>query len=134
MKELLLPRPLVVKLLTEAQARPDGTVRGLIGARGGVPETIRLLDNEREALFDVPQQELHEAVADLASDGELLYAIFESRPTAVQPAAEDLQRIDIRGLLYLVISLGTRGVLEMQGWKLLDGEPVAVEIGIRELD
>ena len=132
MKEIQLPRPLVVKLLTLAQSASDGMARGVVGARDGEPDRIETIDTAGANLFDFPQDKLHGAIARLSADGRLLYAAFESRASTVTPAKDDLERLGMAGLLYLVISLGTRGVLEMQGWRLENGEPLAVHVGIRE--
>ncbi|MDX1443598.1 MAG: hypothetical protein R3270_07465 [Gammaproteobacteria bacterium] len=133
MKEVQLPRPLVVKLLTMAQAA-NGISRGVIGARNGEPDRVVETSARGENLFDFPQAELHAAIGDLSADGRLLYAVFESRASAVTPEREDLERLKMPGLLYLVVSLGTKGVLEMQGWKLDGEQPVAIQVGIREID
>ena len=132
MKEIQLPRPLVVKLLTLAQSASDGIARGIVGARDGEPDRIETVNAGSENLFDFPQAELHEAVGKLSADGRLLYAAFESRASTVTPTKDDLERLGMAGLLYLMISLGTRGVLEMQGWRLENGDPVAIHVGIRE--
>lgn len=133
MKEVQLPRPLVVKLLTMAQSADNGIARGVVGAREGEPDRVATIDAPGENLFDIPQEQLHAAIGELATDGRLLYAAFESRPTAVKPTAEDLSRLGMPGLLYLLASLGTKGVLEMQGWKLEQGQPVSIPVGIREV-
>lgn len=133
MKEVQLPRPLVVRLLTLAQADHNGLSRGVIGARNGQPDAVKILEGSSEELFAFPQEELHAAITGLAEEGQLFYAVFESRPNAITPTQEDLERIGMRGLLYLVISLGTKGVLEMQGWRLGEKEPEQLQVGIREI-
>jgi hypothetical protein len=134
MKEILLPRPLVVRLLTLAQHHADSIVRGVLGARNGEPEGVVVANGNSEALFDIPESELHQAIQELSEQGQLLYAVFESHPVTVMPQRDDMARFNMPGLLYLVISLGTKGVLEMQGWRLEDEQPQAVQIGIREVD
>jgi len=50
---------------------------------------------------------------------ETLFAIYHSHPdTPPSPSALDLEQPGYPEALYLIISLNTRGVLEMRGWRL----------------
>ena len=50
---------------------------------------------------------------------EELFAIYHSHPTApAEPSATDLEMANYPDALYLIISLNTKGVLEMRGFRL----------------
>ena len=100
-----LPRHIVNQLLHHAQQSPDGEVCGLIGSKGGLPSHCYPIAN----IATIPQR---------------LFAIYHSHPVGPSiPSATDLAQANYPETLYLIISMQTRGVLEMQGF-LLDGDTI----------
>jgi hypothetical protein len=64
-----------------------------------------------------------------AADGELLWANLWSQPQAAAvPPASELRE----GLLSLVVSLNTKGVLEMRAWRLIGGAVQEQVLKIRD--
>jgi proteasome lid subunit RPN8/RPN11 len=51
--------------------------------------------------------------------GEELFAIFHSHPQApAEPSATDLELAAYPDALYLIVSLNTKGVLELRGFRI----------------
>ena len=117
-----LPRSIVNQLLHHAQLSPDSEVCGLIGGKGGVPSRCYPIANIASApqrLFAMDPEQQIAAMRSMREQGEELFAIYHSHP-ASPPflSATDLAQANYPETLYLIISLQTRGVLEMQGFVL----------------
>lgn len=136
MTRIELPRPLAIRLLHEAQKTPDQEVCGLIAARDGLPcrvVSVRNAANDVQRLFDMDERELIDAVKGMRERGEELYAIYHSHPDAAPvPSEADIARAGYPEKLHLIISLETKGVLQMLGWRFVDGNPEVVEVGVAE--
>ena len=75
------------------------------------------------------------AAAHLALRGRTLdlWAYVISHPAAAaEPSAEDFRSSAFPNALHLVISLSTKGVLEMRAWRLEDGKPREKVLKIRD--
>lgn len=127
-----LPRQLINQLLQHAQSFPDAEVCGLVAARAGWPERLYRVANVAEEpgrLFTLDPQGQIDAMRRMRETGEELFAIYHSHPHApALPSATDLRESAYPEALYLIISLNTKGVLEMRGWRLLAGEAQEVEL------
>ncbi|HWU69564.1 MAG TPA: hypothetical protein VN046_11825 [Stenotrophobium sp.] len=97
---LLMPRRLAIQILHEAQIAQPQAIRGVVLARDRQPAAFRLGEAE------VPSQEL--------------WARCWSHPQA--PAVPQASELHAGGL-HLLISLNTKGVLEMRAWELREGQP-----------
>lgn len=118
---VVLPRPLVNQLLTEAQKHPGIEVCGLVGqsAAGShcYPISNTAEDPSREFLLDAAEQ--IEAMRQMRERGEQLYAIYHSHPDSpAYPSPTDQRLAAYPGVLYLIISLDITGVLQMRGFQL----------------
>lgn len=117
-----IPRKLTNELLHLAQLSPDTEVCGLVGGRNGVPCTCYPVVNvaaepRRRFLLDAKQQ--IDAMTAMRENGEELFAIYHSHPdTPAEPSIYDLDEAAYQDALYLIISLNTKGVLEMRGFKI----------------
>lgn len=122
MEERVIPRPLATKLLFEAQKRPDEEVCGLVGARDDKPRSLYPVANvaaERSHTFEMDPRGQIEAIKTMRERGETLWAIYHSHPdTPPEPSARDLAEVGYPEALYLIVSLNTKGVLEMRGWRM----------------
>ncbi|MGD8378975.1 MAG: M67 family metallopeptidase [Gammaproteobacteria bacterium] len=131
-----LPRALVNRLLAHAQRFPDREVCGLVAATDDEPSRCYPIPNNADApdrLFAMEPAAQLQAMKRMREHGERLYAIYHSHPeTLPVPSQRDLEAVGYPEALYLIISLGTRGVLEMRGWRLTGEQPEAVAIGIRD--
>ena len=72
-----------------------------------------------------------EAMRRMREGGEELFAIYHSHPHApAEPSAQDLQEAAYPEALYLIVSLDTKGVLEMRGFRLHHGEVDRVDLEV----
>ena len=131
-----LPRAIVNQLLHHAQSSPGNEVCGLIGGKDGAPCRCYPIDNIASAprrLFAMEPQQQIAAMRGMRERGEELFAIYHSHPAApALPSATDLAQANYPEALYLIISLQTRGVLEMQGFVLRGTEVTEVPLEIVE--
>jgi proteasome lid subunit RPN8/RPN11 len=122
-----LHRTLVNDLLHRAQTHPDTEICGLVSRRNS-EITLYAVDNvasDPGNLFEMDPRQQIDAMRQIRENGDQLFAIYHSHPHGpATPSAEDLQRADYPEALYLIIALGTTGVLEMRGYRLRDGELV----------
>ncbi len=124
-QEIALPRKLTNQLLHLAQASPDSEICGLIGAdSNGKPVNCYPIDNSAEMpssrfLLDAGQQIA--AMRKMRERGESLFAIYHSHPDApAVPSNTDIEQASYPDVLHLIISLSTKGVLEMRGFEIAD--------------
>ncbi|WP_446809937.1 Mov34/MPN/PAD-1 family protein [Methylomonas sp. 2BW1-5-20] len=122
--EISLPRKLTNQLLHLAQLSPDAEICGLIGAdSNGMPLSCYPVDNSADTpknrfLLDAGQQIA--AMKQMRDKGENLFAIFHSHPdTPAVPSATDIEQAGYQGALHLIISLNTKGVLELRGFRIV---------------
>jgi hypothetical protein len=111
--DLVMPRRLAIQILHEAQIAQPESIVGVVGARG-----------------DEPCSFLKAVQADfIEARGETLWAHLWSNPTApAVPTAHQLAG----GGLFLVVSLNTKGVLEMRAWELRGGAPFERVLKVRD--
>lgn len=96
---LLLPRKLVLRILHEAQIAQPEAIHGWIFEREGLPQVYR-----------PAAQAMHTHRGD-----ESLWARLWSKPDeAAVPQPGELRD----GLINLIVSLNTKGVLEIRAWEL----------------
>ncbi|AMK77689.1 MULTISPECIES: M67 family metallopeptidase [Methylomonas] len=136
-KEISLPRKLTNQLLHLAQLSPDAEVCGLIGADNqGMPVSCYPVENsattpENRFLLDASQQ--IEAMRQIRDKGETLFAIYHSHPhSPAQPSPTDIKEASYPDALHLIISLNTKGVLELRGFKIAGQSAEEVELNLIE--
>lgn len=131
-ERLHLPRLLINQLLEHAQQSPGAEICGLVGAMGGVPVRCYRIANvaaDPRRLFAMDPGQQIAALRSMRERGEDLFAIYHSHPrTPPQPSAIDLAQAAYPDALYLIVSLETRGVLEMRGFRLRDGAVAEVDL------
>ncbi|MDD5319047.1 MAG: M67 family metallopeptidase [Methylococcales bacterium] len=129
-EEIQIPRKITNQLLHLAQQSPDFEICGLIGGKNGFATHCYPIKNTAEQprqrfLLDAAQQ--ISTMAKMRELGEDLFAIYHSHPSApAQPSSADLELAAYPDVLYLIISLNTKGILEMRGFKI--DQNTAVEI------
>ena len=120
--EIQIPRKITNQLLHFAQISPNFEVCGLIGSKNGLPSHCYPINNaadhpRKRFLLDAGQQ--ISTMAKMREQGEDLFAIYHSHPAApAQPSSHDLELAAYPEALYLIISLNTKGILEMRGFKI----------------
>lgn len=129
-----IARTLINQILGQALRAPEQEICGLIGAPDGTPRTVYPVANvaaERDHLFAMDPQQQIAAMRRMREAGEELFAIYHSHPHApATPSVLDLGQAAYPETLYLIVSLDTKGVLEMQGYRLRGQrmEPVELEM------
>jgi [CysO sulfur-carrier protein]-S-L-cysteine hydrolase len=110
---LVLPRRLTIQILHEAQIALPGAIHGWVYEREGQPVVFRL------------------AAADMGTHraDESLWARLWSKPDApAVPLVSELRE----NLYNLIVSLNTKGVLELRAWELAGGAVAEREIRIAD--
>ncbi|HEX7046746.1 MAG TPA: M67 family metallopeptidase [Gammaproteobacteria bacterium] len=136
MERVELPRTLAIVLLHEAQRSPEKEVCGLIAARNGhatrvIP--VRNVAPDPRDRFEMDERELIDAMKTLRENSETLFATWHSHPDSAPELSQlDIERLGYPDALHLVISMETKGVLQMRGWRLNGDAPYAVEVGVRD--
>jgi proteasome lid subunit RPN8/RPN11 len=130
-----ISRKLTNQLLHIAQISPNIEVCGLIGSKNGLPSSCYPINNvaahpEQHFQLD-PSQQISAMVA-MRNLGEELFAIYHSHPTApATPSITDLEQTAYPEVLYLIISLNTKGILDMRGFRIHNkaAQEIALSLG-----
>jgi len=86
---------------------------------------------EQRFLLDPGQQ--ISAMTAMRAQGEILFAIYHSHPTApAQPSVTDLEMAAYPDAIYLIISLNTKGILEMRGFRIANKIANEIELSLIE--
>ena len=129
---LALPRPLVNKILAHAQQNADIEVCGLIGNNALEGKDYYSINNISDNpacrfLMDAPEQ--IKAMKKMREKQQTLYAIVHSHPTAdAKPSQLDIKENAYKDAFYIIISLNTKGVLEMRAYRQQKDNMVEVEL------
>ena len=134
MESLILPRPLVNCILHQAQASPDAEVCGLITAKQGRPQRcipVPNVSDQPQRLFAMDPRSQIDALRNMRERNEELFGIYHSHPhSPAEPSDTDLDQAGYPDALYVIVSLNTKGVLEMRGFRLNHGNPEQVQLEI----
>lgn len=134
MADVKLPRTLINGILAHAQHSPEIEVCGLIGSTrdGGFQlYPVANVASEADHLFRMDPAVQIDAMRRMREAGEDLFAIYHSHPHApAEPSARDLDEAAYPEALYLIISLNTKGVLELRGFRLRKGSVESVDLTV----
>lgn len=135
-EHIQIPRKIANQLLHLAQVSPDIEVCGLIGCKNGLPSSCYPVKNTAEhprQRFQLDPGQQISAMAKMRDQGEQLFAIYHSHPAApATPSVTDLKLASYPEALYLIISLNTKGVLEMRGFKIADKSAQEIMLSLSE--
>jgi len=120
---LVMLRRLAVQLLHEAQISPDAPVEGLVGARKSEPASVYPLSGA------ITRAEL---LQKLQANGESPWAWYRSNPQEPAAPVEADKFVAADGAYSLIVSLNTKGVLEMRCWDWSSGRPLERELKIKD--
>ena len=122
MKAIQITRPLATHLLTLAQKSPEQEICGLVGAIDDQPSTVYPVANTSDTPstnFEMDAQGQIDALKEMRNRNEKLFAIYHSHPASpAKPSETDLANIGYPDVYQLIISLNTKGVLEMRAYQL----------------
>ena len=134
MERIILPRHLVNTILHQAQIYPDVEVCGLISAKQGRPQRcipVPNVSDQPQRLFAMAPKDQIEAMRNMRERDEELFGIYHSHPhSPAEPSVTDLEQAEYPEALYIIVSLNTKGVLEMRGFRLRDGKAEQVQLEI----
>lgn len=124
-KEIQLSRKITNQLLHAAQISPNQEICGLIGCKEGVASRCYPINNTAdhpETRFLLDEKQQISAMAAMRDKNETLFAIYHSHPTApARPSETDIKMASYPDAVHLIISLNTKGVLEIRGFTIIDG-------------
>jgi len=134
MERIILPRHLVNRILHLAQASPDTEVCGLITAKQGRPQRcipVPNVSDQPQRLFAMDPKSQIDALRNVREQNEELFGIYHSHPhSSAEPSDTDLDQAGYPEALYVIVSLNTKGVLEMRGFRLNKGKAERVQLEI----
>ena len=129
-----LPRTIANRIFDHIRQNADLEACGLIAAADGIPMRCLPIANvaaDPAHRYRMDPNALVRGLYELEAAGETLFAIYHSHPAGpAAPSAIDIAEASCPDTLYLIVSLGTRGVMEMRGFRIADGRAVEVELEI----
>lgn len=129
-----LPRTLINQIMSQAQSSDEDEICGLISAKNKTVLQVYPVTNiakETDHLFSMDPKEQINAMRNMRENDEQLFAIYHSHPHApAVPSIKDIQQANYPDALYLIVSLDTKGVLEMRGFKLEKESVATVDLEI----
>ncbi len=121
-KEIQIPRNITNQILHQAQLSPELEICGLIGEKNDIACTCYPIENNAnnpEIRFYMDEKQQIDAFATMRNKNESLFAIYHSHPNSPAiPSATDIKQAAYPDAVYLIISLNTKGVLEIRGFKI----------------
>lgn len=138
---LELPRSLVNQILAHAQQNPDEEICGLISSKkpgsenSGATRYYRITNiaENKAQRFEMNGSEQIAAMKQMREQGEELMAIVHSHPDAPAiPSALDKENNNYPDVYYLVVSLDTKGVLQLHCFLQTEGEFKPAELVLEQ--
>ena len=127
-----LPRHIVNHILEHVQSEPGREVCGLVAASSGRPTRCFPVPNvaaDPARRFEMEPAAQIAALRAMRETGESLFAIYHSHPSGpARPSATDLAEAAYPEALQLIVSLDTRGVLEMRAYRIRKGQATEVAL------
>jgi proteasome lid subunit RPN8/RPN11 len=134
MERIILPRHLVNHILHQAQISPHAEVCGLITAKQGRAQRcipVANVSDQPQRLFAMDPKGQIDALRSMREQNEELFGIYHSHPhSPAEPSATDLDQAGYPEALYVIVSLNTKGVLEMRAFRLKGDKPEQVQLEI----
>lgn len=131
-KEIAIPRKIVQNLLHHAQQTPEQEVCGLISSQNNIPQRSYPIKNTAtnpESFFNLDARQQIQTMANMRDNNEQLFAIYHSHPSAPAiPSNADVEQASYPDALYIIISLNTKGVLELRGYKIANAQFIEVAL------
>jgi len=129
-----IPRTLANKLLSIAQGAPEAEICGLISKSDSNKYRVYPIENvarEKSCVFEMEPQQQIQAFKTMREQQESLFAIFHSHPHSdALPSHKDMDEAAYKEALNIIISLDTKGVLDMRGYFYNDNTFIPVELTI----
>ena len=134
MKKITLPLKIVNQILAHAQSKAEEEICGLIAEKNGSVSSlypIRNVSSRRENFFQMDGELQIDAMRSMRENNEELYAIYHSHPhSAAYPSATDIKESQYPDVIYLIVSLDIKGVLDLRGYRLRHSAIETLEVVI----
>ncbi|MEE9355224.1 MAG: M67 family metallopeptidase [Methylococcaceae bacterium] len=126
METIELPRKIIQIIFHQALLDTAIEVCGLIGGINNKPVSCYPIKNVAEhpdREFNMDAEAQIDAQRTMCNRNETLFAIYHSHPTTpAEPSQRDIDLSAYPEALYLIISLQTKGVLEIRGFRIQNGQ------------
>lgn len=136
MTQVVIPRPMANRILSQAQSNEEVEICGLIGGKNNNLKTLYPINNiagDPAHIFEMDPAKQIDAMRQMRENDEELAAIYHSHPSSpAQPSQIDIKQAAYPDALYLIVSLNTEGVLEMRGFTIVNKQVAEVELTIEE--
>jgi len=134
MHTINLPRPVVNSLLKLAQSKTDKEVCGLISQQANNKMKVYPVNNiasDPERFFEMDPAETINVMKQIRESQAELFAIYHSHPHApAYPSKTDIEQAGYPDALYLIISLNTKGVLELKGFRIQQDSVTNIDLAL----
>jgi len=132
MQTYKLPRHVVNGILTLAQSETEQETCGLISLDKNDKMRVIPVNNistDPSKFFEMDPAETISAMKAMREMDAELFAIFHSHPHApAYPSKTDIEQAGYPQALYLIVSLNTKGVLELKGYKIQGDSVVNIDL------
>jgi len=130
---ITLSRQACHTILEQAMRSPEVEVCGLIGATSDRFNVypVENISPTPQHRFDMEPRQLITAMRHIRERGERLYAIYHSHPRGpAHPSATDIAEANYPNAACLIVSLNTRGVLQISAFALSahDYKPLQLDL------
>jgi len=129
---ICIPRTLANRLLTLAQLSPEAEICGLISRQPDNKYHVYPVDNiatDKSCIFEMEPSQQISAFKTIREKQEELFAVFHSHPhSSAIPSNKDINDAAYDSALNIIISLSTRGVLDMRGYFYQNNKVKVVEL------
>jgi proteasome lid subunit RPN8/RPN11 len=142
MESVHIPRKLINQILEQAQQSPKKEICGLLSrhssndssSNSSKPAKCYPITNTSTApnhRYLMNSREQINTFRMMREQGEELCAIYHSHPeSSASPSAEDLRQASYPEALHIIISLSTKGTLQLKGFRFNDSSIIAVDITV----
>jgi len=117
---IIIPRTLANRLLTLAQLTPDIEICGLISKTNEDKFQVYPVENiasDKNCVFEMQPEQQINAFKLIREKQQNLFAIYHSHPSSEAiPSKKDFDDAAYKDALNIIISLSTKGVLDMRGY------------------
>lgn len=134
MTNIKLPRNIVNQILMHAQSSEAQEICGLVSEKNGQISHCYPVENTADDpvhFFRMDAKSQIDALRVMRENGEDLFAIYHSHPDSeAYPSATDIQQSQYPDAIYMIVSLNTKGVLDLRAYQLNHGQVQPLELSI----
>ena len=132
MDSIRIPRHIVNQILMHAQSAEQQEICGLISQKNGDITRCYPIGNtatDPVHFFKMDAKSQIDAMRAMRDNGEDLYAIYHSHPESdAYPSQTDIQQAQYPDAVYLIVSLSTKGVLDLRAYRLDNHDVQPLEV------